>query len=559
MLTPSLRASCLLLTSLSLLQTRSFGVQDPADLLRPAVVDVPAVSTSTPFEGTSPLPVVEAWIEGQGPFLLLIDTGAPGSLRVGGDLAEQLGLHRGDAESDAAPTRTSMKLRHVKFAGVPTRTDLLPRHVNAGDAQGVIGAHLFSDVVLTLDYEERSMTIRTSPYRAPRRAKLMPLVSNLDELPRVETRLGESVIPLEIATGRTEDALLAVGAGRGARLHLGALALNATEFGVLEAGHSVLGSGALAGRVLTLDQAGGLAWIREAARDARLAERSDAPDQTTLFNEFEYPIELATGRPWLQVSVGSRDPDAFLFDTGASLTVLDDDYAKELGLERIGTRRIGDPSSPEGTQSPEYLIEELSFGDVLFEGMPAVSMDLHAVFARAGPTPKAILGLPTFLDLVVTLDYPESVLHVTDQALPMIHEGPGSTLSYESRGGGLPIFELEIAGQRIQTHLDSGAPHLLSLPTSLMPELDLDGEPTLVGRARTVSGGFDIHSGNLRSQVRLGDIQLSNRGVLFMERLREANLGGAFLREYLVTLDQAQRRAWFRPARWVGCERRARR
>ena len=563
MSTQSIQLLCALCLSALASLASGQGAEDRAAQLSPVKTGVPEVPVELPIQWIGGLPFVEARVNEQGPFLFLLDTGMLGSVRLRHELAQRLDLAgSGNAtESPAgtagAPTdsplcRTTLQLGDVLFEGVPTRSQLASSRSLPDAADGVLGVHLFSSLVLTLDDQSSSLVLRKAPYSAPRGAQLLPLISQPDQTPQVEVQLGAMRVPLELATGKAHGVLLARELQRGPDLQLGSLTLSGTDLGVSDtSSSSVMGSHALPGRVLTLDQVGRQVWIRDAERDLHITERKNAPDQTTLFNEFEYPIDLSTGRPWLQVRLGDREPDAFLFDTGASVTVLDDDYAKELGLTIIGTRAVGDPSSPEGIQCPEYFIEELSFGDVLFEGIPAISMDLHAVFAGGGPTPKAILGLPTFMDVVLTLDYPAGLLQLTTEPLPEELSSHGCILPFDPdiRGGGLPIFELNVAGRMVPTHLDSGAPFPLALPTSLLPELELEGEVTSMGEARTVSGSFEILRGNLKGEVHLGGIPLASRGVIFMGRLREGNLGGSFFREHLVTLDLARHRAWFRASR----------
>lgn len=552
--------------------------------LRPRATRAPQRTVELPLAWRGSMPTVEVWVNGQGPFTFAIDTGGQGSARVSPSLIERLQLpivgeiQGGDPSGRATVTMPVAELEHmsigdVEFEGIQAASREYAAMPGSRAIDGILGIHLFAEIVITLDYETQRLLLSQAPYFPPRGALMLPLTSDPDGIPSVAATLGDMSLNMMIDTGKMgglgvpaemipsltllEEPRVA---GRGRTITgvveimsakvsetfaLGNLRIEepTLEYTDLMA-VSILGSKFLKGRVLTIDQTERRAWIRDAAVDRRLAERNHAPDSTTLAGPFEYPIDITSGRPWLQVSVGSREPDPFLFDTGASVTVIDDDYARELGLIPTGKTPIGDPSSPRGFMADTYLLSEVSFGDVYFEGVPAVAMDLHAVFPNPASTPKAILGLPVFSDLLMTLDYAEGVIRVEEGSLADLPEGTEFVLPLDtnsSGGGGLPSFQIEVAGTTMEAMIDSGAPMALSLPGSFMESLRLVGAPVQSGNAQTVSASSPIHSATLDGVVRIGGLILESKQVLFMDRLQRANLGSGFLKKHVITMDLKHR------------------
>lgn len=557
---------------------------------RPDATTAPERALELPLGWRGPMPTVEVWVNAEGPFTFAIDTGGQGSARVSPELIERLQLpvvgeiQGGDPTGRQTMTMPVVELElielgEVQFEGVQAASRSYAAIPGGPAIDGILGCHLFSDLVLTLDYENERMILEKPPFFPPRGATLIPLISDPNSVPMVEATLGELPLELYIDTGKMGglgvpakliEKLTPVGEprviGRG-RSITGEIEIHAVDVeesfamgdliverpsvdysDLLDV--SIVGSKFLAGHVLTVNQSARWVWIRTATEDLRMAERDNAPEVTTVDEDFEVEIDLSTGRPWLDVVIEDRDPVPFLFDTGASVTVLDDDYAKSLGFESLGKRAVGDPSSPKGIDVDVYLIPELSFGAAYFENVPAVAMDLDAVFRGGGPAPKAILGLPVFTDVSVTLDYAAGVLRVEREPLPSTLEGAGALLPFSRgiSGGSLPEFQIDVAGLTLGAHVDSGAPGGLSLPSSVMGDIPLLGEPQVAGQARTVNGSFDILFGSIDGEVRLGSWVVPGSRVVFMPRLLEANLGGAFLQQHVVTIDLRSRLMLFTPS-----------
>ena len=138
--------------------------------------------------------------------------------------------------------------------------------------------------------------------------------------------------------------------------------------------------------------------------------------------------------------------------------------------------------------------------------------------------------------------------------LPLVwrkcHSWPKSTadglkiLSYNADRG-IPNIDVDVAGVKVKTDIDSGSPALLSVPLSIAKSLPLAEEPKVVGHGRTVGNDFDIYAAPLKGEAHIGAITLTDPRVDFVEIFPVGNLGFRFLKDLVVTFDPANHRVRF--------------
>jgi CubicO group peptidase (beta-lactamase class C family) len=129
----------------------------------PRATDVPAQGVRVAMSRSGHLPTVRVMVNGEGPFLFAIDTGAAGSARIDSTLAARLGLERvGQARSGDPSGRNArtvdlvsigtLEIGGARFSGLvaAVRNDALRRGDELID--GILGFGLFKDCLLTLDY-----------------------------------------------------------------------------------------------------------------------------------------------------------------------------------------------------------------------------------------------------------------------------------------------------------------------------------------------------------------------------------------------------------------------
>ncbi|MEO8275441.1 MAG: aspartyl protease family protein [Thermoanaerobaculia bacterium] len=275
----------------------------------------------------------------------------------------------------------------------------------------------------------------------------------------------------------------------------------------------------------------------------------DAPRAVALAGAFtELPLELYANKPVLAVRIDGRGPFRLFLDTGAGATVLDAGLVRELRLKKVGTTKIGDPASPEGLSADQVRVPRLEIGGVRLEEFFAVSFDradLHRPGLSSEGAPRGVLGMPLFRTLQLTIDYPRQKVRISQEPLP---ETDGrSIVAFEVADGGTFSVPVRVGGVDRNMTVDSGSSGGLTFPEELRSELGLAAPAREIGRGRTVAGEAVVYGGTLAGAVELGEIRLENPDVRFFGRLREGNLGYAFLSHYAISIDQRNRRMRFVP------------
>ncbi|MBI3835010.1 MAG: aspartyl protease family protein [Planctomycetes bacterium] len=142
-------------------------------MLKPQKTELPDAPVVVPMQIVDSQPVVEARINGQGPYKFLIDTGAAGFGRIGNDLAEQLKLKEvgevtaGDPSGQHEETLKLVGVDSISVGGATfsgglqflRRDDKKANVEERGGIVGILGLGVFHDSLFTLDYPNRKVII----------------------------------------------------------------------------------------------------------------------------------------------------------------------------------------------------------------------------------------------------------------------------------------------------------------------------------------------------------------------------------------------------------------
>lgn len=146
--------------------------------------------------------VEDVMINGKGPFRFLLDTGAEGAGRVDTSLVEALKLPTagtsaslgvlGQQQEMTRYRLDSLAIGKLSFASL----EMMGRDYNASirgpglrPIHGILGFHLFSEYLLTIDYPARTLTVTRGELPAPDGKQVLPIISD-DEDPEIEITLG---------------------------------------------------------------------------------------------------------------------------------------------------------------------------------------------------------------------------------------------------------------------------------------------------------------------------------------------------------------------------------
>ncbi|MEE8153548.1 MAG: aspartyl protease family protein [Phycisphaerales bacterium] len=283
---------------------------------------------------------------------------------------------------------------------------------------------------------------------------------------------------------------------------------------------------------------------QQAEPGCAFVERSDssvpeaAPQSSRLGREpIKVPIKFVMGLPTIEATINGEGPFRFIFDTGAGTVVLDESLAKELGIEPTGTTRIGDPAAPDAVEAKTFSVDQISIGEAQFTEVNAVSWSGGMMRQVRG-----VIGLPLLYEALVALDYPNEQLTISRGAL-----GPNDgSMPYRLDEGWIITIDVDVAGEKIVGHIDSGNMGGIMLPLSMAERLPLKSPPRIVGRARTISSSFDIHSATLDGTLSFAGQTFEDPQLNFNDHLlNAANLGRTALEPFVLTIDQINQRLRF--------------
>lgn len=160
--------------------------------------------------------LVEATLEGQGPYTFMLDTGADCML-VSPEIARRLsdqvvastnsvrGANGDIATSPGVLRVNALEVGDLRLAGfealvmdVDQLADALGRHID-----GVLGLPLFADCLLTLDYRSEQVWLASGELGPVDHREILPL--NAGRIGEVDAYLGEQVITFKIDSGFSRE------------------------------------------------------------------------------------------------------------------------------------------------------------------------------------------------------------------------------------------------------------------------------------------------------------------------------------------------------------------
>lgn len=246
------------------------------------------------------------------------------------------------------------------------------------------------------------------------------------------------------------------------------------------------------------------------------------------------PMRDWGGRPSVEVYIGDRGPFLFHLDTGTSVPFM------------VATRLLAELGPTLSSAAGE--LPEVRVGGATFRGVPMQSFDFEAL--GAPDAPAGILGLPLFASCLLTLDFPQREIRLSRGELAA--DDP-DVVAYRTDPlhDDLILVPVDLAGQVVEAHLDTGSPGNLTLLDRSAASLPLTGAPVQVGIARTVHGEAPVRVATLDGELRLGRFRLANPRLAFADLVPMVeggvgNLGSGLLGRFEVTLDQSTRRLRFR-------------
>jgi CubicO group peptidase (beta-lactamase class C family) len=264
----------------------------------------------------------------------------------------------------------------------------------------------------------------------------------------------------------------------------------------------------------------------------------EGPGEVMIGGRVRIPMDLTNHVPVIEAKVNGKGPFRFAVDSGfGGMMQISPELAQKLALPVIGEAIAGDPSGKN-----QRTVRILSAESVDIAELHLGQVEVGEQNGRHLDNADGIIGLHLFNSLIVTFDYPNARFEVDGGSLP---PADGSKILSYNADRGIPNIEVDVAGVKVKTDIDSGSPAQLSVPLSIAKSLPLAEEPKVVGHGRTVGNDFDIYAAPLKGEAHIGAITLTDPRLDFVEIFPVGNLGFRFLKDLVVTFDPANHRVRF--------------
>lgn len=260
--------------------------------------------------------------------------------------------------------------------------------------------------------------------------------------------------------------------------------------------------------------------------------------QPTSEKALELPMRLVNGMPAVEVFVNGQGPFVFRIDTGgAGQARVDAALAQKLNLPKIGEARGGDGGG--GSVAMVVVkLDSLKLGSLEFKNVEAPSRDYNR--QGGGERVDGILCFGLFAEHLFTLDYPARKVLLRHGNLPA---PDGQRIFPFTETNDIPSVKLDLAGTSVEAHIDSGNMAAgFMIGQEQAAKLKFNGDPVVVGRARTINREFEIKEATLAGEIRLGAYRFPSPVIRFAEVFPHGNIGASVLREFALTFDQKNRR-----------------
>ena len=240
------------------------------------------------------------------------------------------------------------------------------------------------------------------------------------------------------------------------------------------------------------------------------------------------PFGLETGRPTINVMINGKGPYSFVFDTGAPGLALMSHLADELNIDSTGVQMVGSPAGGEPVEAKTATIERLSAGGTEITKVDALILNFGGPGLGDG-----VIGPSMFKGTGRT---------AIDFKKQKVEFGGGFKSAADANwiafGESAPILDVTLIIDDIEmpAHIDTGAPHVISVPEKFADKLPLAGPVQTVARARTIDREFEIKGAPIDMIATIGDAKIPLSQVQFFD-LPFANIGSGALRNLYLEID----------------------
>jgi hypothetical protein len=266
----------------------------------------------------------------------------------------------------------------------------------------------------------------------------------------------------------------------------------------------------------------------------------------------EIPFVFEHNEILVQVKIGGHGPFTMMLDTDTDPSSIDLSFAKsnDFKLHAIHGEVTGG-----GSEHPTVYLTKLAtveLGPLPARDLQAVAIDLGKMQNRLGKEIQGVLGDNFLAGRVLQIDYPRSVLRFSRSSFASTITKNSQTVfpfRYDDDGG-IVMEGVVINGKKTKATIDTGSDGMFALTPAAVEYLGLT-KAAINGNAET-SIGYKGTVQNTQGRVDLiaiGPIEVTSPEVVFWgkgagrdRRPWELDIGNAFLKDYIVTIDYLKKR-----------------
>lgn len=298
-----------------------------------------------------------------------------------------------------------------------------------------------------------------------------------------------------------------------------------------------------------------ITWRELFANPEFAAETFAKPEQRTSLAEFAadkdstgwLPIDLYLDRYVYLRGTLQGEPTDIVLDSGAGATVIDDAFARRLGIASTGEIEAKGVGGKQGARTLRGV--DLQLGALTLRGLRGVAIDLSGVGTMLGRAMPVILGKEVFHELIVDIDYPNRriAFHRRD------------SFTYRGEGRAARLLAGQDGHRAIEATIEDGPVGRFTVDTGSGGTLDLfahftqahrllDGrKPTSQTQSGGVGGKILTTTGTLRALslagYRLRDVPVgfaAPKVGVFASTDVDGNLGAGVFRRFRMVFDYSR-------------------
>ena len=269
-------------------------------------------------------------------------------------------------------------------------------------------------------------------------------------------------------------------------------------------------------------------------------------------------FDLINNLPVVQARVNNSDPLWFIFDTGATYTVIDTKRATALGLKAKG--KIVSTGSAGKAEAQRVRNVAIEFPGFEISGLTVYTLPIDFFSANFGIPISGVIGNDIIGRVVAEIDYENKKLSFYDAPTYQVEANPNSQTFPVTLQDRLPMIQakFELANRTFSGifEIDTGSTGAIQINTPFVRRHNL---LSLAKRAKKENlGGVggtaearatrleSVTLGKYRLANSIGKLSLSKQGD-YASRQYDGLLGGQIFRRFKLVVDLSRRRITFQP------------